>query len=154
MSLVFEIDRESLLVRVAADVSVAVLEDALRAEGLTLGLDAPPPSTGVGEWIARGAPAAPSPYADPASHLVAGFVATSARSGEILRVKPSPRRSVGPDLFALVFGLGGRFFALSEAHLVVRRIAADPVREPHHVGGDPPLSEGEERLLAAIVGVL
>ncbi len=154
MSLVFEIDRESLLVRAASDVSVAILEESLRGEGLTLGLDAAPPSTGVADWIAHGAPGASSPYADPASHLVAGFVATRARSGEVLRVKPSPRRSVGPDLLALVFGMEGRLFALTEVHLVVRRQDAERVNEPHGVRADPPVSDAEARLFDAIGGVV
>ena len=56
----FEIDRTSLLVRVPGAATLAAIERALEREGLTLGVAAT--DDAVGDWLARGAPGAPSSW--------------------------------------------------------------------------------------------
>lgn len=112
-------DPTSMLVHAAGTATLADIEQAAQLEGWTLGLgpDAPPlGSVTLDEWIAAGARGAPSAWSDPVDHLVAGF---SARlpTGRSLEVRPSPRRAVGPDLFALFLGMGRRAGTLHSAHL-------------------------------------
>ena len=144
----FEIDRTSLLVRVPAAATLASIERALAGEGLTLGVAAT--DDAVGDWLARGAPGAPSSFADPADHLVAGVTATLV-NGATLEVRPSPRRAVGPDLLALVAGANERFASIDHVwlrvHVAGARRAALPVP---HVDLDPPVSNEEAALLDAI----
>lgn len=142
------IDRQSLIVDVDAATSLASLERALAAEGLTLGFAAM--DEGIGDWLARGAPGAPSAFADPADHLVAGFSATL-RSGRRIDIRPSPRRAVGPDLGALVFGAEGRFASLDRVWLRVYAKGARRVGLPTTgLDLDPPVSPEEATLLDAI----
>jgi alkyldihydroxyacetonephosphate synthase len=113
------LDRASLLVHASGRATLSEVERVLRAEGLTLGLgaDAPPlETTTVDGWIAGGGMGAPDPWLDPADHAVAGFSARLA-SGADLTVRPSPRRAVGPDLFALFWGMQGRAGVVTSAHL-------------------------------------
>ena len=144
------VDRESLLAHVRGDDTLAAVERALAAEGLTLGVadDAPMGST-FAAWIAQGAPGAPLPWHDPADHLVAGFAA-KLPDGRILEVRPAPRRSVGPDLFALVFGRGERGLPLVSAHVRVHLRGARRPVAPMHWRGDPAPSEAEAALWAAV----
>lgn len=117
------LDRESLLVNAAGTALLADVERALALEGLTLGLAPGAVSmetTTVDAWIAAGAPGAPDPWADPVDHLVAGFCARLP-SGASLDVHPAPRRAVGPDLFALFLGMGGRAGVITSAHLRAHR---------------------------------
>jgi alkyldihydroxyacetonephosphate synthase len=72
--------------------------------------------------VAAGLPGAPDAWLDPVDHVVAGFTARLA-SGAPLAVRPSPRRAVGPDLFALFQGAGGKAGAVTSAWLRVRRAA-------------------------------
>jgi alkyldihydroxyacetonephosphate synthase len=146
------VDEDSLLADCPAGVTLRAIESALAPLGLTLGVDGSLDRT-VGEWIEAGAPGAPSPFADPADHLIAGLVATSA-AGERLVVKPAPRRSVGPDLVALVFGQGGRFFALESAWLRAHRKDAPRVALAHGVRSDPDLTAAERGLLDRIAAEL
>ena len=103
-----EIDRESLLVRAGGDVDMAALEAQLRSAGLTLDVGVDGPGSSVGDWLARGAPGARDRWLDPADQLLAGLEATLV-DGRRLRIRPAPRRAVGPDLSALFVGAGGRF---------------------------------------------
>jgi alkyldihydroxyacetonephosphate synthase len=148
------IDRASLLVRVPGAVTLAQVEEALSLEGLTLGLGANMHDTSISiaDWIARGAPGAPSPFADPADHLLAGLTATLA-NGRHLDIRPAPRRAVGPDLIALVFGARERFATLDRAWLRVHLKDA-PRARPAPVpaaAADAPLSAEESALVDAIV---
>ena len=151
MSLV--IDRHSLLVRVPGAVTLAQLEAALGAEELTLGVsggDLPDPSVSVAEWLARGAPGAPSTFADPADHLVAGLDATLV-NGRRLEVRPGPRRAVGPDLVALVLGAGERFATVDRAWLRVHpRGVARPLLDTSKLDLDPPVTPEESKLFDVI----
>jgi alkyldihydroxyacetonephosphate synthase len=144
------LDRASLLVEVDAETRLDACERALRSEGLTLGFEGAAPTLAVGPWLARGALGARDPWSDPADHLVAGLTATLA-NGEELSIRPSPRRAVGPDLIALVVGMGDRYARIDRAWLRVHRLdAPQPRVHPLVAERNPPLSEGEKELLAAI----
>ncbi len=146
MSLV--IDRESLLVEVPASMPLAEIEHELSRAGLTLRIAAT--REPVGDWLARGAPGSPSPFSDPADHLVAGLTATL-RGGRPLVLRPSPRRAAGPDLIALVVGASHRFATLERVWLRVHLPGARTVaRETPELAAEPPLSDGEEAILAAL----
>ena len=143
-----EIDHQSLLVGVPGDATLASLERALGAEGLTLGFETTEDT--VGDWLARGAPGAPSAFEDPADHRIAGFVATLTNGGRI-EMRPSPRRAVGPDLGALIVGAGGRFASIDHVWLRVYPTGGHVVRLPTEgLDLDPPVSDGEAALLDAI----
>jgi alkyldihydroxyacetonephosphate synthase len=146
----FELDRRSLLVRVPGAATLSAVEGALARDGLTLGLsnatDVP-----VAEWLANGAPGAPSGFADPADHIVAGLGATLAGSSERLEVRPSPRRAVGPDLVALCLGARERFASIDHVWLRVHRKDARRVAlSTEGLDLDPPVSPEESALLDAI----
>ena len=146
----FEIDHASLLVRVPGAATLASIERALASADLTLGIDIADLS--VGDWLARGAPGAPSSFADPADHLVAGLTATLANGSATIDVRPAPRRAVGPDLVALLVGCHERFASIDHVWLRVhpktgaRRVAL-PLARPDL---DPPVSTEEAALLDAI----
>jgi alkyldihydroxyacetonephosphate synthase len=147
---VIGLDRPSLLAHVRGEELLGVVERALEAEGLTLGLggDAPTDAT-FAAWIAAGAPGAPLPWLDPADHLVAGFSA-KLPDGRVLEVRPAPRRSVGPDFFALVFGRGDRALPLLSLHVRVHIRGARRPAAPLRWAGDAPPSEAEAVLWAAV----
>jgi alkyldihydroxyacetonephosphate synthase len=96
----------------------------------------------VDAWIASGAKGAPDPWLDPADHLVAGYTARL-ESGAELIVRPSPRRAVGPDLFALFLGMQGRVGAIRSAHLRAHSTARPRPLETG-IERDPALGETEE----------
>ena len=137
------LDKASLLVHVSGSSLLSQVESALANAGLSLRVD---PSrvdlakTTVDAWIAAGAPGAPDPWADPADHLLAGFTARL-RSGVEIEIRPSPRRAVGPDLFALFFGMGGRVGEIRSAHLRAHSTNTDHRARPFEVklDRDPPL---------------
>jgi alkyldihydroxyacetonephosphate synthase len=154
---VIEIDEASLLVSAPGEATLGAVEEELHAHGLTLGLFVDS-STSVRGWIDAGLPGAHPVFADPADHVLAGFVATLVNEDKVV-VRPAPRRAVGPDLAALFLGAHGRFGRVDRAwlrvhHKVARRVAL-PLRDlEDHVDLDPPLGEDEERLLDAIAEAL
>ena len=156
MSPPLSLDVTSLLVEVTAAHDLAALEKELGGRGFTLGIalaEAGARIT-VGAWLANGAPGAPSLFADPADHLLAGLEATL-RSGERLEVRPGPRRAVGPDLTALFVGAHDRFGTIDRVWLRMHRQGARrPALALPTADLDPPVTEAEERLLAAIGGRL
>lgn len=143
-----ELDVESLLVHVRGKTPVGDVERALSAHALTLGLE-PVPKLSVARWIGEGAPGAASPWTDPVDHLVAGF---SARfpDGRLLEVRPAPRRSVGPDLFALILGQRARYLTLVECWLRVHRLGARRPHAPFNAPVPGPLNAAEAALSDAI----
>ena len=144
----FTIDRTSLLVRVPGAATPTSIAEAPAADGLTLGV--PITNTSVAEWLASGAVGAPSSFADPADHLVAGLGATLL-DGQRIDVHPSPRRAVGPDLIALFVGANERFGVIKDAWLRVHPKGARRVALPvENLELDPPLSSEEDTLLQAI----
>ncbi len=136
-----EVDRISQLVHARGDATLAQVEQALAAAGLTLGLDSAPGDATVAAWLAAGARGAPDPWLDPVDHLVAGFTARLA-SGADLEIRPAPRRAVGPDLFALFLGAGERAGVITSAHLRGRGPALAHAL-PLRIERDPPLGEAE-----------
>lgn len=153
----FEIDRASLLVRVPGAATLASIERAVADAGLTLALDADVLARcggdTIGAWLARGAPGAPSAFADPADHLVAGLTATLGDGASVLEIRPSPRRAVGPDLLALCIGAQDRFASIDRVWLRVHQPDARRPALPktlERLDLDPPLSDEENDLLDAI----
>lgn len=147
------IDRDSLLAEAAGDVKLREIERDARAVGLTVGLATTDPEETIASFVAAGAHGAYDSWRDPADHLLAGFEATLP-SGEALDVRPAPRRAVGPDLFALVFGTKDSFAALTRVWLRLHRIdARTPATEPVRFDPSPTATEAESawtaRLLAA-----
>src|SRR6185369_16868076 len=65
-----ELDEKSLLVSVPGAATLASIEKELSASSLTLGF--PVSDLTVANWLAAGAPGAPTCFADPAEHIVAG----------------------------------------------------------------------------------
>ncbi len=150
MSRPIAIDRTSLLVELDANTTLGVCENALAAEGLTLGLDRLDDHVPVGEWLADGADGARDPWTDPADHLVAGLEATLL-DGRALVIRPAPRRAVGPDLVALVVGMKGRFARLDRVSLRIHvKAAPRPLTHPLLADRNPPLTPAEAQLLERI----
>jgi alkyldihydroxyacetonephosphate synthase len=150
------VDRASLLVAASGARSVAGVEAALRADGLSLGLeghDAPGGDMSVADWIAGGAPGVRDGWLDPADHWLAGFEATIA--GRALHVSPAPRRAVGPDLASLLVGAKDRFGRVDRAWLRVHLCGAPrPTSPPFVWPRDPPLLEDEQAVLDDIARAL
>jgi alkyldihydroxyacetonephosphate synthase len=147
----YAIDVLSLLVDVPGSATLDEVETALAARGLTLGVTLPPGAVAVADWLAEGTPGAASVFADPADHVVAGLEATLT-DGARLEVRPGPRRAVGPDLTALVFGAHGRFAKVTRAWLRIHHLAArrQALPLPDGVHLDPPVTSDEARLLDVI----
>ena len=142
-----EIDETSLLAYAAGGTEVAALEGRLAAIGLTLDARFDEPGVTVGEWLARGAPGARDRWVDPVDQLVAGLDATLA-DGRRLRIRPAPRRAVGPDLSALFVGAAGRFGRVDAAWLRVHmRGVTRAASAPFQLDRDPSLSADEAALL-------
>jgi alkyldihydroxyacetonephosphate synthase len=146
------IDPTSLLVGTPASCTLDGVETALAARGFTLGVAlAGRSSASIGDWLAAGAPGAPSMFADPADHVVAGLLATLP-NGKELEIRPGPRRAVGPDLTALVLGTNHHHLAtVTHAWLRIHRLGARRPSMPLPATElDPPMSEEEAGLVEAI----
>ncbi len=153
-STAIDLDATSLLARVGADIEVVALERRLHDAGFTLDARFDTPGVTVGAWLARGAPGVRDRWLDPADQLLAGFDATLV-DGRTLRLRPAPRRSVGPDLSALFIGAGTRFGRIDAAWLRVHPLgSARATSAPFHVDRDPPVSRNEAALLEAIAAGL
>jgi alkyldihydroxyacetonephosphate synthase len=145
------LDRESLLVCVDGGTTLAEVESALAASGMTLDVaGAKDARDAVATWLASGARGARDAWLDPADHLLAGLD-FRLHDGREIHVRPAPRRAVGPDLVALVVGTGERFGKVVRAwlrvhHLGVKRPSAGRLA----VDLDPALSPEEDRLLEAM----
>jgi alkyldihydroxyacetonephosphate synthase len=144
-----EIDEHSLLASFAGETPLSVAEQVLLERGLTLALDqayAPPGTTTIAEWIARGTPGSSDPWLDPVDQRVAGLIARL-HTGELLAIRPAPRRAVGPDLVALFHGTAGRIGHVARATLRVHREGAARARSlPFELERNPPPSDAEEQL--------
>lgn len=148
MTATIAIDHASLLVSAPGTAKLAAIESTLADASLTL--DVAITDETVASWLARGSPGAPTVFADPADHLVAGLAA-KLRNGRTFLIRPAPRRAVGPDLTALVLGAGGRFASIERVWL--RVFPKDRLRVTLPTTGlelDPPLSDDEAELLDAV----
>ncbi len=148
------VDKKSLLADADGAMSLGQIEEALAADGLTLGVEPSAwdgvASMPVARWLAEGAPGARDPWLDPADHLLAGFEAEVAH-GRTLRVRTAPRRAVGPDLAALVVGMRERFAKLRRATVRVHtKSAVRPSTAAFEAERDPKVSAEEEELLRRI----
>jgi alkyldihydroxyacetonephosphate synthase len=143
------IDHESLLVRACGSVQISEVERLLESEGLSLAAPLAPPVS-VADWLAQGAPGARDRWLDPADQVIAGLDGTL-HGGLRIRLRPAPRRSVGPDLTALFVGAKHRFGRIDGAWLRVhRRGALLPESAAFVHERDPAPGEGERALLDAI----
>ena len=141
---------------VGGGTEVATLERQLAEAGLTLDARFEGAATGVtlADWLARGAPGARDRWLDPADQLLAGLDATLV-DGRSLRIRPAPRRAVGPDLSALFVGAGGRFGRIDAAWLRVHALGVPrPVSPSFRLDRDPPLSTDEASLLDQVASTL
>lgn len=141
-----ELDRESMLLKVAGTRTLGEIQQFLSPHGLSLKLspEAGPSSTTLSRYIAQGAPGSPDPWQDPVDHFVAGFTARL-RNGAELNIHPAPRRSVGPDLFALFLGTGERIGQITSAYVRVHS-PNSPIPLPYKGERNPAITAGEELL--------
>jgi len=148
------VDVESLLLQAPGSARLADVVTDAGELGYTLGIAAGAlaehGSMTVSDWLAAGAPGAPSLFSDPADHLVAGLEATLT-GGRCLVVPPSPRRAVGPDLIALVIVTRGHLASVDRAWLRLhRRDARIPALPLPAVDLDPPVSLEEAAMMDRI----
>lgn len=116
------LDRDSLVVRVDANVSVAELQKFAQAHGATLATYQLPASSSVGEWLAGERHLFGSGEHDPVAQRVSGLD-VALPDGQTLQLRPSPRRATGPDLLSLFLGMGGAHGKILAAHVVLFRVA-------------------------------
>jgi alkyldihydroxyacetonephosphate synthase len=150
-----KVDRRSLLAYVDGEMTLGEVEASLTVSGLTLDVaGAKGDEQTVASWLAGGARGARETWLDPADHLIAGCEVMLS-DGTRFEIRPAPRRAVGPDLVALFVGMGARFGTIERAWLRVHPIG---VERPNHGGlaldPNPPVSEGESRLLETIAASL
>ena len=147
------LDATSRTVSVSGKHTLAQVDATLAGHGLSLGLTAAAPdgATTVDAWLAAGAPGAPDPWLDPVDHLVAGYSAVLP-SGAVLRIRPCPRRAVGPDLLSLFFGHGGRCGQIHTAHLRARGRGAAPLDTP--LERNPPVGAREQEWIDRTVDTI
>jgi alkyldihydroxyacetonephosphate synthase len=149
------LDEKSLLARVDGGATLAEIESALATSGMTLDVEGATDSREtIAAWLASGAHGARDAWLDPADHLVAGLE-VKLHDGRSLVVRPAPRRAVGPDLIALIVGMGERYGKVASAWLRVHpKGAKRPDVGRLLVDLDPPLSPEEAGLLATIASEL
>lgn len=136
------LDARSQTVHVAGGASLADVEAAASVADLSLRLpDGVDRSQTVDHWLATGAPGAFDAWTDPVDHLVAGYEVETP-GGHALRIRPCPRRAVGPDLWALFFGTEGRAGRIHSVHLRVRGHDAAPLETP--IERDPAIDDPEQ----------
>jgi len=148
-----DIDPVSLLVDVGGDVPLEAVEAALRRASPALTLDVTDFSRSVRGWLDAGAPGARDRWLDPVDQIVAGLEGTL-KNGQLLSIRPAPRRAVGPDLMALAIGCGGRFVTITRAWLRVHKVGAARPSAPFACERDPAVSDAEAAIVARIARAL
>lgn len=145
------IDEPSMLAHATGDTKVSDVEAALRAKGLTLGLEAAPSdSMTVRAFIDAGLPGTRDRWHDPVDQDVSGYMARTAH-GKLVTYAPGPRRAAGPDLFGLVRGAHGRFLTVEQAWLRAHRVGVERPTAPHaHFDRNPVLASEEATILDGI----
>jgi alkyldihydroxyacetonephosphate synthase len=126
MARVLAYDEIAELVHAEGGISLAALGDEMRRRGRALPTRRELPADSLGAWLARGAPGARCHDDDPVEQLVAGLTLVLP-SGEVLDLRPAPRRAVGPDLVSAVIGAGGRLGVITAAYVLTR--PRRPIRE-------------------------
>lgn len=146
-----EFDAASLLVHASGSSTLAEIDTILTRHGLSLDLQGSVDKTiTVAAWIAEGAPGSLDPWLDPADHLVAGFTARLP-SGQDLEIRPSPRRAVGPDLFALFLGMKGQVGEIRSAWLRVHGSLRKARALPTTLERNPAMDAEEKAWIERIV---
>lgn len=123
---IISVDEESRILHVQAGITFDDVESRAHDHGWTLGIPKTFRHESVGAWLARGAPGRADKEDDPVMQLVAGMEIVLP-SGELMTVRPAPRRAVGPDLIRAVIGARGRLGVISGAHLVAAARSARTV---------------------------
>ncbi|MEZ4221894.1 MAG: FAD-linked oxidase C-terminal domain-containing protein [Polyangiaceae bacterium] len=137
------VDESSLVATLPGDMPLAVAEELVGRQRLTLGLEGTLPESTVAEFVAKGMPGAPDPWSDPVAQTLSGFQARM-RDGNDLEVRSAPRRAVGPDLSALFLGTDGRIGTVRSASLRVSPTQSARARRlPYHGDRNPALDESE-----------
>jgi alkyldihydroxyacetonephosphate synthase len=149
-----EVDTISLLARATGETRLEAIEEKARLQRATLGLDKAMLGVTVRAWIEAGCPGAVDTFVDPVDHAIAGLDATIP-DGRLLRVRPGPRRAVGPDLMSLYLGARARYGEVRAAHVRLHRDDAWPATTyPTTFERDPGLTESEVGLCDAIGNAL
>lgn len=145
------VDTHSLLGTFRGEQNLRVIEEQLEALGLSLRLHGADMGQSLAAWLAAGMPGARDSYADPVEQRVAGLVGRLA-SGETLGIRPTPRRAVGPDLGALVYGMGEHCMRVEQATLCVwpkRGSGSRDLRFEYPRNPEP--NAEENRLIARVI---
>ena len=145
------IDVASLLAHAAGETTVSAVEEALHAEGLTLGFDTfPKADVTVRAFIDGGLGGARDRWHDPVDQDVAGYMARTPQ-GKLVTYAPGPRRAAGPDLFGIVRGAKGKYLQVEHAWLRAHRIGVERPTAPHaHFDRDPAITREEAAILDGI----
>ena len=128
MDRVLEINETALTVAVQAGKRGDAFEQELQARGYSMGNF--PQSIAlstVGGWVATRASGQHSTRYGSMEDMLIGFEAVLA-SGEIVRLRPAPRRSTGPDLCGLLLGSEGTLAVLTTLDLRIHPL-------PEHTRG-------------------
>jgi alkyldihydroxyacetonephosphate synthase len=124
MDCILDVDETALTVTVQAGKRGDAFESELDARGYSAGNF--PQSIAlstVGGWVATRASGQFSTLYGSIEDMLIGFEAVLA-SGEIVRLRPAPRRATGPDLCALFLGSEGTLGVLTELTLRIHPRAA------------------------------
>ncbi len=136
---ILDFDEKSRLVRVQAGVTGPDLAKGLRSWGYQLGHEPQSISIStVGGWVATRACGQLSSRYGGIEDLISGLEAVLP-GGLVVRSKPSPRRSAGPDVASLMIGSEGTLGIVTEVTMRVSHLARDRidlcVRFPHLTDG-------------------
>lgn len=120
-------DEPSALVHVLASMSLVALEREAQLRALTLALThdlRDVPNLTVGEWIAGGLFGSEPFSDDPVRQRIAGL-SFETTHGELIDIRPAPRRAVGPDWIGAVVGTGETFGRVRSAWLTLFPIESE-----------------------------
>lgn len=116
------VDVHSGIATFAGAEPLEAVERAAREKGLSLGLRELPRGLTLDDFVARGLPGLPNPFADPVRGSVCGLEARGGAAA--FRLLPAPRRATGPNLMALCIGAEGAIARVERASLALVRTGA------------------------------